>query len=403
MSGDELNFLVVDDDDLLRVVTKKMLSRYTTGEILEAPDGNKALEILHEKRAKKIDIVFCDLNMPGMDGMEFLRHLGEEHSDVAVVVISSLEDALVASVKKMAVAYGIRLLGSIPKPIVPPQIEAIIQQYKDTGPAQPATLALEHVFTLEEIQQGIRDNQFEPFFQPKADFKTGRISGAEALARWVHPQHGIIIPRSFIPQLEAGHAIDELTLVILKKASEACRILHEKGYPITISVNLSTVSLSNSGLANIITQTVQQAGVDPKYITLEVTESAAMSDVAHSLENLARLRMHGFGLSVDDYGTGSSNIQNITRVAFNELKIDQSFVKNCINNLELCVVNKSSIKMAHQLKMECIAEGVETQQDWDALKDMSCDTAQGYFIGKPMSFDSFLSFYASYVPKTVSA
>jgi EAL domain-containing protein (putative c-di-GMP-specific phosphodiesterase class I) len=128
-----------------------------------------------------------------------------------------------------------------------------------------------------------------------------------------------------------------------------------------------------------------------------------MTDVAQSLENLARLRMHGFGLSIDDYGTGFSNMQQMTRIAFSELKIDQSFVRGCTDNKDLCVVVRSSIEMAHRLKIKCIAEGVETQEDWDALKGMKCDAAQGYFIAKPMSLASLLAFCSAHSPDVLFA
>ncbi len=203
--------------------------------------------------------------------------------------------------------------------------------------------------------------------------------------------------------LEKSDNIDELTFLILEKAAAGCRSMHELGYPISVAVNLSSKSLSHPGMAEKITQTVQKAGVQPKYILLEVTESATATNVAQSLENLARLRMHGFTLSIDDYGTGFSNMQQITRIAFSELKIDQSFVRGCSDNKDLCVIIKSSIEMAHRLKMECIAEGVETRLEWDALKGMKCDTAQGYFIAKPMSLTSFLEFCSTHSPKALLA
>ncbi|MCE9508099.1 MAG: EAL domain-containing response regulator [Alphaproteobacteria bacterium] len=403
MIASGLNFLVIDDDDFLQLATKNMLRSFNAAKILAAPNGIKALEILQVSNAEPIDIILCDLNMPGMDGMEFLRHLGESHYDVSVIVVSSHDDALIAAVKKMALAYGIRLLGSIQKPISRAQLEALILQHKSARPKTPPTAAAAPVFTLEDILRGVEERLFEPFYQPKIEFKTGLISGAEALARWIHPRHGVIAPYAFIRALETSGNIDGLTFLILEKASAACRLLHDKGHAIPISVNLSLTSLSNPALADKITRVVRNAGIDPQYIILEVTESATMTNVAPALENLARLRMHGFGLSIDDYGTGSSSLQQITRIAFSELKIDRSFVNDCSNNRELSVVVRSSIEMAHKLKIKCIAEGVETRQDWETLKGMDCDTAQGYFIAKPMNLASFLEFCAGYSPEALLA
>lgn len=135
-------------------------------------------------------------------------------------------------------------------------------------------------------------------------------------------------------------------------------------------------------------------GIEPQYIILEITESAAMTNAAHSLENLARLRMSGFGLSIDDYGTGYSSMQQLTRIPFSELKIDQSFVKDVSSSDALRVVVEQSISMANKLGVKTVAEGIESRQCWDLLKEIGCDTGQGFFIAKPMNFDCFLNFLA---------
>ena len=244
--------------------------------------------------------------------------------------------------------------------------------------------------------QAISAGEIEPFFQPKVDMKSGRLVGAEALARWRHPVHGVVGPCLFIPALEQSGNIDELTFHILKRAGEAIRALHEQGHLLTVSVNLSLASLDDTSLADKITRIARDAGVDPQFIVLEITESAAMTDVACALENLARLCMNGFVLSIDDFGTGSSSLQQLTRIAFGELKIDQSFVTDFADNKPLRIVVESSVDMARKLKVKSVAEGVETQQDWDALKAIGCDTAQGYYIAKPMDESSFRDFVNSF-------
>jgi len=392
MVASNLNFLVVDDDALLRQTAKNVLRSFNAENIHEAADGLQALDILKKKETHPVDIILCDLNMPEMDGMEFLRHLGEAHSDISIVIVSAHDDDLLGAVASMAAAYGVRFLGSAQKPVTPDRLQSFITQHKGLPPPKASRPAATQLFTVDEILHGIAQNQFEPFFQPKVSFDTGKIKGAEALARWRHPQQGLVAPYAFIDALEKSGNILSLTLSILEKAAAASRQLHDAGYPLPIAVNLSLDLLGNPALADKITQTVKNAAARPQDIVLEITESVAMIDVAHSLENLARLKMHGFSLSIDDYGTGFSNMQQITRVAFSELKIDQTFVKNCTENDQLCVMLRSSIEMAHKLKMECTAEGVETKQDWDTLKAMNCDTAQGYFIAKPMDLASFFEF-----------
>jgi len=396
MKASELNILVVEDDDFQRRMVGNMLRSLGVTAICNAENGKQALDVLHATNAKAVDIAICDMNMPEMDGMEFLRHLGQEKAATSIIILSTLDRALLASVAKMSLAYGINLLGVIEKPIGLAQLELLISQYARAEIKPQQTVAAAPGFSLEEILFGVHEKQFEPFFQPKVDLKTGWVIGVEALARWMHPEHGVIAPYAFINLLEQSSQIDELTFLMLEKAVAASRLLHDKDYAISISVNLSLTSLTDITLANRITQVVRDAGVDPHQIVLEITESAAMTEVAPALENLARLRMHGFGLSIDDYGTGYASMQQLTRIAFSELKIDQSFVKDFATNPALRIIVESSIDMARKLRVKSVAEGVETQEDWDTLKSMGCDTAQGYFIAKPMNLTSFVEFCAGY-------
>lgn len=291
--------------------------------------------------------------------------------------------------------YGIQLLGAIEKPIMLTHLKELLTKYDNSIKKKPQ-LVPSKCFTLEEILHGIRENQFVPFFQPKVDIKTGRIVGSEALARWNHPTHGVIGPNAFISPLEKSGNIDDLTFIMLERSAAECRHLHNNGHLLTVSVNLSLVSLNDPALADRITQTVRGAGIEPQYVVLEITESSAMTNVASALENLARLCMNGFSLSIDDYGTGYSSLQQLTRIAFSELKIDQSFVKDFADNDALRIVVESSIDMAHKLRVKSVAEGVESQQDWDMLKGIGCDTVQGYFIAKPMDARTFHDFVANY-------
>ena len=394
----DLHFLVVEDDDFQRQLTVQMLHSLGVTAVSESSDGRQALELIRDLNSRPVDITLCDLKMPEMDGMEFMRHLAQEGHKGAIVITSALDGKLLSSVARMARMYGIRLLGTIEKPMVVGRIKEVLKQYRQPDESLQQTGA-PMSFNADEIYDGICADQFEPFFQPKVDLKTGRLSGAEALARWIHPAHGVIGPGAFIPQLERSDSIDDLTFLILRKSAVACRTFLQRGYPLTISVNLSLRSLDKPGLADKITQLVRDAGVELEYFVLEITESAAMTDVAHALENLARLCMNGFALSIDDYGTGYSSMQQLTRIAFSELKIDQSFVKDFSDSPSMGVIVESSIDMARKLGMKSVAEGVETQQDWDTLNKIGADAAQGYYIAKPMDLAAFHHFIENYSVK----
>lgn len=395
MNIHELGILIVEDDDFQRSMMATMLKSLGITSIQTACNGKQALDILLGPDSKHINIALCDLNMPEMDGMEFLRHLGGMNREVAVILTSAMDDKILTSVGKMTQMYGVQLLGMMEKPVLQEQLKQQLLKYGKTARKVPQS-GTDKSFQLDEIMRAISAGQIEPFFQPKVDMKSGRLMGAEALARWRHPVHGVVGPNLFIPVLEQTGNIDELTFHILKRSGEAIRALHEQGHLLTVSVNLSLVSLDDTSLADKITRIVRETGLDPQFIVLEVTESAAMTDVACALENLARLCMNGFVLSIDDFGTGSSSLQQLTRIAFGELKIDQSFVTDFADNKALRIVVESSVDMARKLKVKSVAEGVETQQDWDALKAIGCDTTQGYYIAKPMDESSFRDFVNSF-------
>ena len=385
-----LRFLVVEDHDFQRRTLIRMLRALGAAEVSEAVDGRQALDLL--EGGSGVDVVICDLNMPEMDGMEFVRHVGAAKLALSLIIMSAEDRSLLDSVGKMTGAYGVRLLGIIEKPLTRKALETVLPRHHAPAPRIVRAPADAPKFTFEQIQRGIREKQFEPFFQPKVALDNGRVRGAEALARWRHPTHGLVGPYAFIALLEEHQQIDELTFLMLEKAAAACRAWRGLGHELNVAVNLSLLSLTDTSLAERVTRIVTDAGLEARNMILEITETTAMTEVAPALENLARLRMRGFGLSIDDYGTGFSSLRQLTRVPFTELKIDQGFVSGCADNPAYRAIVESSVEMARRLEIKSVAEGVETQADWDALKRAGCDTAQGYFIARPMEHEAFLGF-----------
>ena len=173
---------------------------------------------------------------------------------------------------------------------------------------------------------------------------------------------------------------------MLRKAAACCCTWRATGLDATVSVNLSVKSLVDVTIADRVTELVRSQNLDLHHMIIEVTESAATTEVGKALENLARLRMKGFGLSIDDYGTGYSSMQQLTRIAFTELKIDQSFVLNAAKHNSARVILESSLEMAKKLGITSVAEGVETRAHFNLLCQLGCDMAQGYFIARPMEY-----------------
>jgi EAL domain-containing protein (putative c-di-GMP-specific phosphodiesterase class I) len=196
--------------------------------------------------------------------------------------------------------------------------------------------------------------------------------------------------------MEETGLIDELTIEMLGRSAAFCREWRSaSGSDVHVSVNLSIRSLAELQFAERVTDVVRGEGLDPRHVVLEVTESATTTEVGKVLENLSRLRMKGFGLSIDDYGTGYSSMQQLTRIAFTELKVDQSFVANAARQKWARVILESSLDMARKLNITSAGEGVETQQDWDLLGLLGCKLGQGYFIAGPMEAGEFLTWVRS--------
>lgn len=388
-SKEELILLIVDDHPFQRRMIKQGLRTLGIRRILEAANGKDALKLIEEEAQP--NVIISDLDMPEIDGLALIRYLGEAKSSAAVIISSAKEHSLLASVKKLAHFYGINLIGVIKKPLTPDLIDELLLKYCDMKMEQ-SPITQNEFSDLDQILRGIEHKHFEPFFQPQIEIATDRIVGAEALARWHHPELGLLAPHTFISALEQSGNIDKLTMLMLEKAAIACRRWRKLGFDMSVSINLSLCSLEDANIANTISQIVCSSGLEPCHIILEITETAAITETAYSLENLSRLRMRGFGLAVDDYGTGFSSLLQLTRAPFTELKIDQGFVTNCSKDASLRTIIDSNINMARGLSLKTVAEGVESQADLDFLKAVGCDMAQGYFIAKPMDEDMFLEF-----------
>ncbi len=393
MNIEILNFLLVEDHDFQRRSLHRILTGLGVEQVTGVADGHAALAAL-DAADHPFDICIIDLNMPGMDGMELIRRLAEARSEVSVILSSAQEHALISSVETMARAYGVHLLGAIEKPPTPAGLRRLIDGFGAAG--RPARRPGGPEPTLAELHTALALGQFEPWFQAKADLRDGSIHSAEALARWRHPERGMIAPDAFIPLLEQHGLIDGLTAQIVAGVALAWRAWDRAGHQYAVSINLSLSSLARPGYAEELVRVLEQQQIAPRHIVFEVTESVAMSDLPHSLENLARLRMKGYGLSIDDYGTGYSSMQQLLRIPFSELKMDRSFVTAAGDDEAQLLMLASSLKLARELHLESVAEGVETAADWRLLRDLECRYAQGYLIGKPMPADDFIASVAAW-------
>ena len=390
-----LTFLVAEDEPVQRTLLVSMLKSQGAENVYSANDGREALDVL-TKQSTAIDVTVCDLHMPGMDGLQLIRRMGEADYRGSFIIASALGRTLLASAEATAKAYGVKLLGVISKPVTPAALEALLTglgaRHAKTGPRSDSLPP----FTSAEIIQGLDQVEFEPFFQPKVELATGRVAGAEALARWRHPEQGIAAPGAFLKLLEESGKIDDLTWLVLGKAVAFCSAFCKAGLNATVGINVSLTSLSRVDFADRVYEIVHGQNLGPEKICLEITESAATSNLgAAALENLTRVRMMGFGLSIDDCGTGASSIQQLTHIPFTELKIDRSLITKSATDKSAMSVLKAGLDTARELGIDAVAEGVETLEQWTMLQELGCKFAQGYFIAEPMDAKAYVAWVRS--------
>ena len=381
MAWTDLQVMVVEDHGFQRRIALRLLAELGVKQVLEGADGLHALEILRRQPAPP-DVVLVDLDMPGMDGIECISHIAHEHLARSVVVVSALDPALLNTVQTMARAYGLRVLGSVEKPLTRDKLEAVLNRIDDHAGEDPDDAMLE--FTVPDLLDALDSGKIVAWFQPQVDIASGKVIGAEALARWERPDGSVVRPCQFVPILEREGLAIALTDRMLEEACRWKQVCDQGGTRIKMSVNVSAVALADPSAADRYQAIVEGHDIKPEDMILEITESSVMSDAARGLGLLARLRLKGFGLSIDDFGTGYSSLAQLSQIPFTELKIDQGFVYGARTQPRQRAVVEASLDLGRKLGLTTVAEGVENIEDWQMLAELGCDIAQGYLIGRPV-------------------
>jgi len=393
VNNSAIRILVLDDEPFMLKLLGRMLANLGFTSVTTCDSGRAALELVDSPDSRP-DLILLDINMPEMDGVEFVRHLVGHHYSGALILVSGENERVLQSVGKLVRAHKITGLGHLSKPVTPERLAALIEKW--ASPSQGALRAAKKVYGANELRAAIANGELINYYQPKVALATGEVIGVETLARWRHPRDGMVFPDQFIDLAEQHGLIDALTRVVLSGALAQARIWQDAGLTLGIAVNLSMDNLVSLNFLDSVVELTAKAGVPPQEIVLEVTESRLMHDQRVPLEILTRLHLKRFRLSIDDFGTGNSSLAQLRDIPFDELKIDQSFVHDAWANDTQCAMFDASLGLAKQLGMEVVAEGVEDQADWDFVRQRGCDLAQGYFIAKAMPAEDLPAWLADW-------
>lgn len=381
----DLSFLIVEDVVFQREMAVKLLESMGSEKVFSAEDGQAALEVL-ASLDQPIDIVISDLDMPGMDGVEFIRHAAEQNFCDAIAVSSGMDEKLIHIVEEIVKDYDVLVLNHLSKPMTIKKIEVLLENYLTASKARNPN-AFPAIFSVSELHSALDNDQFKTWYQPKVSLSSGVWNSVEALTRWEHPIQGMVSPALFIDLLEKNELIDPLTWKQIHEVFQNFNETFKKNEQFTVSINISPIMLKDSNMPDKLMALVTYYQVKPDQIILEITENLLIDQSRSSLEVIARLKLKGFILSIDDFGTGYANLEHLTRVPFSELKLDQSFIRNITQDATKRAIVETNINLAKKLNITTVAEGVETFEDFDLLRHLGCDMAQGFFMGAGMPYD----------------
>jgi EAL domain-containing protein (putative c-di-GMP-specific phosphodiesterase class I)/CheY-like chemotaxis protein len=382
-----MRILLVDDDPFIHTLLTRQLRSLGVDDVFACGSAADAIRLMNDVQPG-FDILVCDLNMPGMDGVELIRHLAWSGFSGGVVLLSGEDERTLGTVGDLANERHLRVLGAVQKPVSIEQLQQILDR-SNAAATTGVHLAQRKTYAPGELRSAIDSGQIVNHYQPQVDLRSGRLVGVETLARWQHPQDGLVYPDQFIATAERNGLMDALTRVVLETTLEQAARWRRLGIEPVLAVNVSMDNLVALDFPDAIISALTAAAVPASRLVLEITESQLMQTRAVVLDITTRLRLKRIGLSIDDFGTGFSSLAQLRDIPFQEMKLDRSFVHNARHTHALRAIVETNIGLARQLGMHVVAEGVENQDDWEYVRTAGCDRAQGYFIARPMAGDVF--------------
>lgn len=389
------NLIVIDDSPAILMFMASVLEEYESYNVYTEDSAEAALNHISED-PDKFSAVLTDLNMPGMDGMELIRHLGEANFKGGIIIISAMDARVVTLASQIAKRNQVCLIGSLSKPI---QLDALSKALNKLEQLEEKSFLKYQKLTKLELIAALKDKRLKPYYQPKLNSKTNTVESIEVLARIVKPgQTSPILPGCFLSIAEDCDLVDQMTLQIIAEVAEDYSTLQGIfGSGVKVGFNLSPNQLSDLSFPTQLAQILKDYKIDSRQVILEITEEYALKTTVQ-LESLNRLRMMGYGVSLDDFGTGFTNVHQLRDLPFTEVKVDRSFVTNIHVDTFCQVVVKSLYDLSDQLGITLVAEGVENIEEYQYLSEHYENALiQGYLVCRPRSIESLKVWYQSWL------
>lgn len=340
--------------------------------------------------------VSVDLMMPGVDGVEILAALAQLGCRASILIVSGVDARVLASAMRVAHEHELPVLGTLRKPFAHHALKALLSSRTPPGAGASEPQRLTNI-GADDRQGALARREFVLHYQPKIDLRSGSVVGFEALARWLHPLHGLLAPDVFIGPMEEDGSIVNLSTQVLEQAlawlGGSCGALEPAP---SIAVNLSARDIADPTIAGRLADLARRHGVDPARVIVEITETNAMRDPRTALATVTRLRVLGFRVALDDFGTGYSSMAHLARLPLSSLKVDKSFVQSMAASSESHKIVEAIIRLGDSLGLELVAEGVETQETAAQLRDMGCHQIQGYLVAPALPGLAIASWHAQW-------
>ena len=374
MSRCERNLVLAVDDEIDFL---ELIVQIGAGVGCDVITADSASEFREQLARRQPALILLDLQMPGMDGIEALRYLARLGTTAGILLASGMDQRVLASARQLGDQLGLKMLGTLQKPAMLEDIEALLVRHIEPGER----------LSLEELQRAIDEHELVVHYQPKLVRTSGNdwhVHSAEALVRWRHPRLGLLYPGEFLPLAEHSGLIMGVTDLVLTDAIRQIGHWRQRGLNLGAAVNLSPRMVQDLEFPDRLGRILREFDATAEQLTLEVTEAASLDDPELVMDIFTRLRVKGVGLSLDDFGIGMSSLTQLYKMPFSEVKIDRLLIAEVTQSKPAATVVRAIVELAHNLSLTVCAEGVETALAFEFMEQTGCDAIQGEFIAQAM-------------------